>query len=136
MSFNEKMYKGIYDENSYYYCSLNEIGISNSVSGEDMVLITPGENNMFTSFYISNRGIIYSVNTVNRDGVEKVWFYDVSTKENVDITEMWEELGGIRVYNGYLNKLVWTVKSEPDENGKISVIGYDVMNMADFLSEN
>lgn len=136
MNFQEKMYKGIYDSDSFYYCSLNEIGISNYVSGEDIVLITPGENNIFTSFYISNRGIIYSVNTVNRDGVEKVLFYDVSTKETIDITEKQEAIGGIHTYNGYLNKIVWSVKSEPDENGRITVVGYDIMNMAAFLGEN
>ncbi len=133
LSYYVKMYKGIYDSDNYYYCSTNEIGISNSVSGEDTVLITLDENNMFTTSYFSNRGIIYSVNTVNRDGIEKTYFYDVSTKETIDITEKIAAIGGIHTYNGYLNKIIWSIKSVPDENGRASIIGYDVMDMADFL---
>ena len=133
LSYTEKMYKGAYDDDCYYYCSTSEIGISNSVSGEDSVLITPGENNIFTSFFFSNRGIIYSVNTANRDSIEKTYFYDVITKETIDITEKTEAIGGIFEYNGYLNKIVRSIKSEPNEKGQISVIGYESMDMADFL---
>ncbi|MBR6638175.1 MAG: hypothetical protein IKK96_04880 [Lachnospiraceae bacterium] len=136
LNYYGKMYKGIYDSDNYYYCSTNEIGISNSVSGEDTVLITLDENKVFTSLYFSNHGIIYYVNTINRDDIEKTYFYDVSTKETIDITEKLEAIGGIHTYDGYLNKIIWSIKSEPDENGRTSIIGYDVMDMADFLEEN
>lgn len=132
-NIRERFYCGIYDSDSYYYGTLHEIGICNTATGADKVLVSVGEDAMIFTIIASNRGIFYSV---YEQDVETFYFYDVNMGETWDISKQVEKFN-INGYDGYMNKFSLSILEENDEDGdgKVGTIGYSVVDVAKVLGE-
>ncbi len=131
---SNKFYEGIYDGDSYYYSTSDEMGICNTVTGEDTVLIKLKEEEQFWGAWMSNRGILYRV---GKDDEMSYYFYDVNTKNTWDITDRQKELNiNIRDYDGYADKFIVYAYGEPDTEGNVPIVGHDSYDVQDILAES